>query len=106
RAALSRAWMEAVRGVLDGMARRNPAIVMALLADISEGGADLRLFVDELLVHLRALLLLRTGADARLSDELPADEVDWLRARAAGWSVGVLIRLVQELSNALARTRD
>src|SRR5262249_60035351 len=73
---------------------------------ISEGGADLRLFVDELVVHLRALLLLRTGADARLSDELPADEVEWLRERAPEWSVGALIRLVQELSNALARTRD
>ena len=79
---------------------------MALLSDAAEGGADLRLFVEELVLHLRALLLLRTGADARLTDELPADEVAWLRERAPAWSVGALMRLVQTLSEALARTRD
>src|SRR4029453_8373089 len=47
-----------------------------------------------------------TGADARLTDELPADEVEWLRERAPAWSVGTLMRLVQTLSEALARTRD
>jgi len=57
-------------------------------------------------VHLRALLLLRTGADARLTDELPADEVGWLRERAPAWSIGALMQLVQTLSDALARTRD
>ena len=57
-------------------------------------------------MHLRALLLLRTGADARLTDELPADEVAWLRERAPAWSVGALMQLVQTLSDALARTRD
>ncbi|MBV9543967.1 MAG: hypothetical protein JOY61_06285, partial [Chloroflexi bacterium] len=106
RAALSLPSVEAVRGALDGMTRRDPAAVMALLSDVAEGGADVRLFVDELLVHLRALLLLRTGADARLADEMPADEVAWLRERAPAWSVGALLRLVQTLSEALARTRD
>ncbi len=57
-------------------------------------------------LHLRALMLLRTGADARLSDELPDDEVAWLRERAPAWSVGALMQLVQTLSDALARTRD
>jgi DNA polymerase-3 subunit gamma/tau len=106
RAALSLPSVEAVRGALEGMTRRDPAAVMALLSDVAEGGADVRLFVDELLVHLRALLLLRTGADARLADELPTDEVAWLRERAPAWSVGALLRLVQTLSEALARTRD
>src|SRR5438105_9349084 len=106
RAALSLPSIEAVRGVIDGMTRRDPGAVMAFIADAAEGGADLRLFAEELVVHLRALLLLRTGADARLSDELPEDEVAWLRERAPAWSVGTLMRLVQTLSEALARTRD
>ena len=106
RAALSLPSIEAVRGAIDGMTRRDPATVMAVLADAVEGGADLRLFADELVVHLRALLLLRTGADARLTDELPADEVAWLRERAPAWSIGTLMQLVQTLSDALARTRD
>jgi DNA polymerase III subunit gamma/tau len=106
RAALSLPSIEAVRAVLDGLTRRDPAVVMGTVADVAEGGADLRLFVDELVVHLRAVLLLRTGADARLTDELPADEVEWLRERAPSWSVGALMRLLQVLSEALARTRD
>ena len=106
RAALSLPSIEAVRGVIDGMSRRDPSAVMAFISDAAEGGADLRLFAEELVVHLRALLLLRTGADARLSDELPEDEVAWLRERAPAWSVGTLMRLVQTLSEARARTRD
>ncbi len=106
RAALSLPSIEAVRGVIDGMSRRDPSAVMAFISDAAEGGADLRLFAEELVVHLRALLLLRSGADARLSDELPEAEVAWLRERAPAWSVGTLMRLVQTLSEALARTRD
>ncbi len=106
RAALSLPSIEAVRGAIDGMTRRDPSSVMAVLSDAAEGGADLRLFADELVVHLRALMLLRTGADARLADELPHDEVAWLRERAPAWSIGALMQLVQTLSDALARTRD
>jgi DNA polymerase-3 subunit gamma/tau len=106
RAALSLPSIEAVRGVLDGMTRRDPSSVMAVMSDAAEGGADLRLFAEELVVHLRALLLLRTGADVRLNDELPEEEVAWLRERAPAWSIGALMRLVQTLSEALARTRD
>jgi DNA polymerase III gamma/tau subunit len=98
--------IEAVQGVIDGMSGRDPSTVMALLSDAAEGGTDLRLFAEELVVHLRALLLLRTGADARLTNELPEGEVAWLRERAPAWSVGTLMRLVQTLSEALARTRD
>src|SRR5260370_19369449 len=106
RAALSLPSIEAVRGVIDGMTRRDPGTVMTMLSDAAEGGADLRLFAEELVVHLRALLLLRSGADARLTDELPEDEVAWLRERAPAGSVGALMRLVEPLSESLARTRD
>jgi DNA polymerase-3 subunit gamma/tau len=106
RAALSLPSIEAVRGVIAGLGERDPAAVMAVVADVAEGGGDVRLLVEELVVHLRALLLLRSGADARLTDELPPDEVTWLRERAPSWSIGTLMRLLHEFSNALARTRD
>jgi len=106
RAALSLPSIEAVRGVLDGMTRRDPSAVMAFVSDAADGGADLRIFAEELVISLRALLLLRTRADVRLTDELPEDEVAWLRERAPAWSVGTLMRLLQTLSEALARTRD
>jgi DNA polymerase-3 subunit gamma/tau len=106
RAALSLPSIEAVRGAIDGMTRHDAGAVMAVISDAAEGGADLRLLAEELVVHLRALMLLRSGADARLTDELPADEVAWLRERAPAWSIGVLMQLIQTLSDALARTRD
>ena len=106
RAALSLPSIEAVRGVLDGMTRRDPSTVMAFVSDAADSGADLRMFAEELVISLRALLLLRTRADVRLTDELPEDEVAWLTERAPAWSVGTLMRLLQTLSEALARTRD
>jgi DNA polymerase-3 subunit gamma/tau len=106
RAALSLPSIEAVRGAIDGMTRHDPGAVMAVVSDAAEGGADLRLFAEELIVHLRALMLLRAGADARLTDELPEAEVGWLRERAPAWGIGALMQLVQTLSDALARTRD
>ncbi len=106
RAALSLPSIEAVRGVLDGMTRRDPGTVMGFVSDASDSGADLRIFAEELVVSLRALLLLRIGTDARLTDELPEDEVAWLKERAPAWSPATLMRLVQTLSEALARTRD
>src|SRR5262249_60988813 len=101
RAALSLPPIEAVHGVLDGLTNRDPATVMAVMSDI----ADVRLFVDELVVHLRAILLLRSGADARLTDELPAGEVEWLRPRAPKWALRPPMRLLQGVLEALARTR-
>jgi DNA polymerase III subunit gamma/tau len=106
RAALSLPSIEAVQAVIDGMTRHDPSLVMATLSDATEGGADLRLFVEELIVHLRALLLLNLGADSRLDDELPSDEVEWLRTRAPSWLRSTLMTLVQTLSEALARTKD
>jgi DNA polymerase III subunit gamma/tau len=106
RAALSLPSIEAVRGVVDGMTRRDPSAVMAFVSDAADSGADLRIFTEELVISLRGLLVLRMRADVRLTDELPEDEVAWLKERAPAWSIGTLMRLLQTLSEALARTRD
>jgi DNA polymerase III subunit gamma/tau len=106
RAVLSLPSIEAVRRVLDGLSRRDAAAVMADMDEVVAGGADPRLFAEELVASLRALLLVRSRADARLTDEMPAGEAEWLRQRAPGWTVGGLIALIQQLSESLARTRD
>ncbi len=106
RAVLGLPPAEAVHAVVDALGRRDPAAVMAQVGDIAEGGADLRQFVEELVSNLRAILLVRAGADASLSSEFPAEEVAWLRSQASGWTVGALIALIQELTTALSRTRD
>jgi DNA polymerase-3 subunit gamma/tau len=106
RSVLSLPSAEAVRRVIDGLTRRDASAVMADLDEVVAGGADPRLFVEELVTDLRALLLVRSRADGRLADEMPAEEADWLRERAPGWTTGALISLIKELSESLARTRD
>jgi DNA polymerase-3 subunit gamma/tau len=106
RSVLSLPSAEAVRRVIDGLTRRDASAVMADLDEVVAGGADPRLFVEELVTDLRALLLVRSRADARLADEMPAEEAEWLRERAPGWTTGALISLIKDLSESLARTRD
>jgi DNA polymerase III subunit gamma/tau len=106
RSVLSLPSAEAVRRVIDGLTRRDASAVMADLDEVVAGGADPRLFVEELVTDLRALLLVRSRADGRLADEMPAEEAEWLRERAPGWTTGALISLIKELSESLARTRD
>jgi DNA polymerase III gamma/tau subunit len=106
RSVLSLPSVEAVRRVIDGLTRRDASGVMADLDEVVAGGADPRLFVEELVTDLRALLLVRSRADGRLADEMPAEEAEWLRQRAPGWTTGALIGLIKELSESLARTRD
>ncbi len=106
RAVLGLPPAEAVRGAVEALGRRDPATVMGVVAEIAEGGADLRQFVDELVSNLRALLLMRSGADASLASEFPFEDLVWLRSQAPSWTVGGLIALVRDLATALARTRD
>ncbi|MBV9359474.1 MAG: DNA polymerase III subunit gamma/tau, partial [Chloroflexi bacterium] len=106
RAVLGLPAVETVRLVVEGLGRHDPAAVMAQVADVAEGGADLRQFVDELTTALRGLLLVRAGAEARLVVDFPAEDVAWLHAQAPSWTVAGLSELVQILADAQARIRD
>lgn len=106
RAVLGLPPLEAVRDVLDALTRHDSAHLMQQLLDLGQGGADMRQFVEELLVHLRALLVIRAGAPRALSSEFSADELEWLQAQASSWPMAVLTTVIQEVSTALARIRD
>ncbi len=106
RAVLGLPPAEAVRAVVEALGRRDAAAALTQVADLAEGGADLRQVVDELVAHLRGVLLVRAGAEAPLAVEFPAEDLVWLRAQAPEWPTGGLMVLVQELSAALGRTRD
>jgi DNA polymerase III subunit gamma/tau len=106
RAVLGLPAVETVHAVVEGLGRRDAAAVMAHVADVAEGGADLRQFVEELVTALRGVLLVRAGADARVAMEFGAEDVAWLQAQAPAWTVGALSELLQQLTNALARVRD
>jgi DNA polymerase-3 subunit gamma/tau len=106
RAVLGLPPVEAVRAVIEALGRHDAADLMARISDMAEGGADLRQFVEELAANLRAILIARAGGESTLASEFSAEELAWLCQQAPAWTVGSLIALVQELTNALARTRD
>ncbi|MBI2756148.1 MAG: DNA polymerase III subunit gamma/tau [Chloroflexi bacterium] len=106
RAVLGLPAVETVRQCLEALGARDGATLMGLLADVSEGGADLRQFTDELVAQLRALLLVRAGSEAALAAEMASEDVAFLRGQRDAWSIGALLRLVGELSTVLARVRD
>ena len=57
-------------------------------------------------MNLRALLLLNVGADARLSDEMPEDEVATAARTRTEWLRSTLTTLVQTLSRHWADARQ
>lgn len=98
--------IETVHSIAEQLGQRNAASVMSQLLEVAEGGADLRQLVEELAARLRGLLLVCSGAEHALAGEFAAEELRWLREQSAYWTVGALLKLVQELTTALARTRD
>lgn len=106
RAVLGLPPVETVQHLVEALGRRDGAVALGTLLDVAEGGADLRQLVEELAARLRALLLMRSGAEQSLGSEYSREELAWLRERSDQWTLGALMALVQELTTALARTRD
>lgn len=98
--------IETVHNILAQLGSRNSAAVMTQLLEVAEGGADLRQLVEEMAARLRGVLLVCSGAEQALLGEFAADELTWLRTQSDSWTVGALLKLVQELTTVLARTRD
>ncbi len=106
RAALGLPDLEAVRGLLECLERREGAAAVILLADVLEGGTQLRQFLTEALAHMRGLFMVRAGAAAALGDEFPPDEVEWLQEHAGGWDLSLLAEVLRRVSEMVAQDRD
>lgn len=70
---------------------------LRIVDGVSSGGKDLSQFVQELLQHIRNLLVCKTGEAAKLLN-LPDDELKELEAQAALFTLTNLIRLVEQFA--------
>ncbi|NUN50675.1 MAG: DNA polymerase III subunit gamma/tau, partial [Candidatus Brocadiae bacterium] len=97
---------EALLEIFDRVrARELGPVLRALDASVS-GGRDPADFMDDLVEHARALMLLRAaGRDAGLVDEAP-DTLERLVAQAESYSVDELAGAVSLLSDVKRRLRD
>ena len=71
-----------------------------------ERGTDLRVYLGDTLTYLRALMLLRYGANVPCRAELPDEELGWLEEQVTAWEAGQVRRLVGGFGDALASLRD
>jgi DNA polymerase-3 subunit gamma/tau len=97
---------EALRSASDALARGDARGILELVSALAREGADLRQFWDDLIGHLRALLLARVGAGDALAFEFAADEQAWFESEASTWEPARLVQLVRRLSALDPRGRD
>lgn len=86
-----------VAALVDALLAGDLSGALRVVADVAAGGADLRQFVRELVERLRALMLLRAGADRALLD-VAEDEAAQIERQAATADLGIVMRWVKLFS--------
>src|SRR5207244_8803076 len=79
---------DALRSFIDSLSQRDASRALQLLEDVSQEGADLRQFLDEVIFYLRGALLIRAGSEAAAAPDFGEDERAWLRNVTSRWSPG------------------
>jgi DNA polymerase-3 subunit gamma/tau len=80
-------------------------VILKTIDDIIERGKDLALFLRELTIYFRNLLIARLGADAELID-LPEEELAAVKEISGLFEHHDLIRIVHDLSDLESRFRQ
>jgi DNA polymerase-3 subunit gamma/tau len=97
---------EVLQQVAEALARQDARAALALVNTLARDGADLQQFLDDLVAHLRALLLARLGGSEALEWELGAEERAQLEGQVEHWRPGQLLALIRRLSAIDPRGRD
>lgn len=97
---------DALRAYLDALSVGDSARGLELLEQISEEGADLRQFLDEVVFYLRGALLARSGAGPSLEIQFGHDERVWLEELATRWAPGQVLGMLRSFSEIDSRGRD
>lgn len=90
---------EAVSHLADALAGGDPATVLTQLHALIEQGVEMTQLVVQLIEHLRLLLLLNVGRDARLVD-LPASMVTKMTTQASAFQPAQLLHTIRTLNDA------
>lgn len=96
---------EMVPEFVEALRRRDVARGFRLIDEAATAGADLRHFGREVVDYLRALMVVRSGADSSLIREFRGDELDRLRSSARGWEYQGLVAALRAFSDLEGRMR-
>lgn len=86
---------ELVPDLADALRAGDLARGFQLIDDLASTGADLRHFARELVDHLRALVVAKSGAATSMTEELRQEEMARLRASSEGWSYQRLLAAIK-----------
>ena len=89
--------------VVDAFAAKNSASVFASVDKVIQTGQDPRRFVEDLLEHLRDLIvILSVGDEAKnVLRGIPADEIEKMKTQAIGFGLAELTHAAETVNNAL-----
>ncbi|MBI4213732.1 MAG: DNA polymerase III subunit gamma/tau [Chloroflexi bacterium] len=106
RTVLGLARGDALRSYLDALSVGDAPRALQLVEDLADEGADLRQFLDELLVYLRGTLLSRSGAASALETSFGPEERGWLSEIAQRWAPGQILGILRAFGEIESRGRD
>lgn len=86
-----------VAALVDAFLASDLSGALKVVADVASGGADLRQFTRDLVERLRAVMLLRAGADRTLIDA-SEDELVQIEQQASAADLGAVMRWVKLFS--------
>ncbi|MFQ5498455.1 MAG: DNA polymerase III subunit gamma/tau [Candidatus Zixiibacteriota bacterium] len=81
--------------LIEAIALEDRRKALLLVRNVVEGGAEVKEFVNELLDHLRILLILNADKDASDLAGVARDELERYRGQGANFSTGDLLRLMK-----------
>ncbi|HEX5706389.1 MAG TPA: DNA polymerase III subunit gamma/tau [Pyrinomonadaceae bacterium] len=91
--------------VMRAVANRDPADVLAVVADLVARGHDLRNFCRDLMSHVRDLLVAKAAGDAALADVVEAERRELVET-AAHFSESDLVRFFHSLTETERNLRE
>ena len=96
---------EDLAGFVDGLAQKRPGDALIAIDRMMEQGRDLGEFLNQLIDHLRMLMLLQVGGEELPLLEVTQDELVRLKTQTGHFSVDSLIYMIQLLSESRMQMR-
>ncbi|MFO7171323.1 MAG: DNA polymerase III subunit gamma/tau, partial [Chloroflexota bacterium] len=94
RSLLGASEAQEVSALIDALLAADVSAALRVVGQVAGQGADLRQYARDVVERLRALMLLKAGADPSLLDA-GEDELETLNAQASAADLGVLVRWVR-----------
>jgi DNA polymerase-3 subunit gamma/tau len=92
---------ETVGALVDGLAERDVATTLHVVQQLVTQGISLPEFCQQLIEHLRGVMVIQMTGEAELLEDLPAETVKQMQEQAARMSLPMTLYAIKRLSDAV-----